>query len=261
MNTDPRERSRLYDEPAVYDLLSPWPIDDEVNGWLDVAEQHIVRAVTSLLDPSCGSGRILEAFAQQGVASVGIDLSPAMVAYCGTRFQDMPLATATAGDMRAFDLHCTFDLAVQAVNSFRLLTADDDVRSHLACMRRHLPRGVYIIELWLQGANGNIPFRGQEWNEQRDDVSATVWYGVERVDNTARRVYERACIDFQNSGRVGHIDELTEMRLWHAEELEQFVADQGAFRLKEWRDTAFAPLSTVQLVAGTPHTFAVLVPA
>lgn len=251
----------LYDEPEVYDLVSPWPIDHEVAGIARVVRDKLGRAPRSLLDPACGSGRVLEAFARFGMACAGLDLSRAMVEFCRGRLRRFPNVAVSEGDMRDFDLGETFDVAFQPVNTFRLLVEDRDVAAHLRAMRAHLPNGVYVIELWLEGEDGTTPHRDDAWSAGRHGAVARCEYRIEGVDPHARTTRERARVWYRIGDREGSVDDVTTLRLWRACELEGFVRDHGAFRVASWLDGAFEPSAASARRGASDQAYAVLLPA
>lgn len=250
----------LYDEPEVYDLLSAWPLHEQTEAVSALVTGFLGRRPTSLLDPSCGSGRVLEAFASRGLRTVGIDCSPAMLAFATRRLQDFPKALVLPGDMRNFDLGESFDVAFQPVNSFRLLTSAADVASHLRSVRRHVPKGVYVLELWVQSNRGDVPFHRQVWSARRGPMRAKVAYVIETVDDARRRSEERTTVHFTVNGQPGEVDELTPMRLWRSDELSHFIAEEGSFRIAGWFDQGFVAVPDALLGSEPLQYYVLLVP-
>jgi SAM-dependent methyltransferase len=70
------------EEAELYDIAFSWDLDEEA-AWL--IGRLAGPGVRTLLEPVCGSGRVLEAFAAVGIEAVGIDLSPRMVALANER--------------------------------------------------------------------------------------------------------------------------------------------------------------------------------
>jgi SAM-dependent methyltransferase len=59
--------TRLYEDHAdVYDIAFAWDMGDEV-AWMHA---RLGEGCRSVLEPGCGSGRIVEAFARRGVEAV-----------------------------------------------------------------------------------------------------------------------------------------------------------------------------------------------
>jgi SAM-dependent methyltransferase len=100
----------LYDRRALlYDVAVDWDVDDEIDWLLEQLEP----SGAPVLEPGCGSGRMLVALARRGVESVGIDLSPAMVALARSRLTAFPGShSVLQADMTAFDLGHQFGGAI-----------------------------------------------------------------------------------------------------------------------------------------------------
>jgi SAM-dependent methyltransferase len=186
--------SELYERYAeLYDLAFDWDIEDEVE-WL---LERLGPECRSVLEPGCGSGRVLEALARRGLEVVGLDSSPAMVELARARGLEVVL-----GDMTDFDLGRTFDGAVCPINTLAHLTPGGVAR-HLERMGRHLrPGGRYLVQLQL-GAE----LRASRWEANGLRVTWT----TERVDVEAGRQYQRSRIEAE-AGEV--VEELHELTLW-----------------------------------------------
>jgi SAM-dependent methyltransferase len=133
--------TKLYAERAdLYDRAFSWPIEDEVD-WLI---GRLGEQCWSVLEPGCGPGRYLEAFARRGIDAMGIDTSPAMIDLARKR------GHAVLADMAAFDLGRRFDGAICPVSTLALLSRAQVAR-HLACVADHIrPRGRYLVQLAIR---------------------------------------------------------------------------------------------------------------
>lgn len=133
----------LYDLPEIYAALLEVG-EDEVGPVLALLAHHGV-APTSVLDPACGPGGWLEAFAARGCRVAGNDLRPAMVELASARIP----GEFVVGDMRALAFTTgPFDLAVNLSSSVGHLSSDEGVGQHLASVRAHQePGGVYLLEV------------------------------------------------------------------------------------------------------------------
>jgi SAM-dependent methyltransferase len=136
--------TKLYSERAdLYDRAFSWPIEDEVDWLVERLGDHC----GSVLEPGCGPGRYLEAFARRGIDAVGIDSSPEMVDLARQR------GTAVLADMAAFDLGRTFDGAICPVSTLALL-GPAQTACHLACVAAHIrPGGRYLVQLAIRDPN------------------------------------------------------------------------------------------------------------
>jgi SAM-dependent methyltransferase len=189
--------TELYElHPELYDRAFRWDIEEEVDWLLG----RLGPDCRSVLEPGCGSGRVLEALARRGVEAVGIDRSPAMVELADARGLDASLA-----DMTDFDLGRAFDGAVCPINTLAHLSPRELAR-HLDRMGRHLRPGArYLVQLQLGGAP-----HSSRWETDGLRVAWT----TEHVDLAAGRQRQRSRIELA-SGEV--VEEVHELTLWTPE--------------------------------------------
>jgi SAM-dependent methyltransferase len=203
----------LYDDhAALYALAFDWDIDDEAT-WLLA---RLGRGCRSVLEPGCGPGRHLAAFARRGLEVVGLDVSPAMAALARRRLADSGLAgDVVLGDMRDFDLGRCFDGAVCPINTLAHL-APDGLEQHLGCMRRHLAAcGRYLVQLALRGEETDAAADASRWEMSADDMTIRITWAVEDVDVERRREVHRSRIEVLTGERAGEVvEELHDMTVW-----------------------------------------------
>jgi SAM-dependent methyltransferase len=186
--------TELYERHAgLYDAAFRWDIEDEVD-WL---LERLGPDCRSVLEPGCGSGRVLEPLARRGLEAVGIDRSPAMVELARARGAEVVLA-----DMTDFDLGRAFDGAVCPINTLAHLTPAE-LAWHLERMGRHLPPGArYLVQLQLGGEA-----HSSEWETE----GVRVTWATEHVDPAAGRQRHRSRIETP-AGEV--VEEVHELTLW-----------------------------------------------
>jgi SAM-dependent methyltransferase len=111
------------------------------------------RASGPILEPMCGTGRVLLPLAEAGVEVTGVDISPAMLDFARANLAEAGLldrVTLLQGDLRDIALPADrFAMAVIAVNSFMHLEETRDQLAALANLRRALTRrGLLVIDLF-----------------------------------------------------------------------------------------------------------------
>ncbi|TMK69425.1 MAG: class I SAM-dependent methyltransferase [Actinobacteria bacterium] len=201
--------TRLYtDDAELYDILFDWDVEEEVD-WLF---ERLGRPA-SVLEPGCGSGRMLESFARRGVEVVGIDLSPQMVELAHRRFGDH--LHVSLADMTDFDLGRTFDAAISPINTLLHLTPERLAR-HLECMSRHLePRGSYLVQVGLIDQASQDQLAGSHWEESRGDTKLRADWTDEELDFERGVSRQRSRIEVLEGPRAGEvIEEIHDMTLW-----------------------------------------------
>jgi SAM-dependent methyltransferase len=187
----------LYERHAeLYARAFAWDIEEEVDWLLG----RLGPDCRSVLEPGCGSGRVLEPLVRRGLEAVGIDRSPAMVELARARGAEVVLA-----DMTGFDLGRRFDGAVCPINTLAHLSPEELAR-HLDAMGRHLRPGArYLVQLQLGGEA-----HSSRW--ETDGLRVT--WATEHVDLAAGRQRQRSRFELE-SGEV--VEELHELTLWTPE--------------------------------------------
>ncbi len=140
-----------YDHPQFYDisLCDETPLEA---AFIEAASRkYCAFPVRRLLEPACGSGRLLTEMAARGYEMTGIDLNEKALAYLRKRMARRKLAAEIYGaDMADFQLLRPVDTAFCLLNSFRHLLTEEAARRHLECVAASLrPGGIYLLGLHL----------------------------------------------------------------------------------------------------------------
>jgi cyclopropane fatty-acyl-phospholipid synthase-like methyltransferase len=206
--------TRLYDhDAALYDLAFDWDVGEEAR-WL---RERLGPGCRSVLEPGCGSGRILEALARLGLDVEGLDRSPAMVALARARLAWAGLeGRVTLADMTEFDLGRELDGAVCPIGTLTHLTPPDLAR-HLEAMSRHLRPGArYLVQVALFDRSGAGP--SETWESERDGAKVRVTWTVEEIDLASRVQRHRSRIEVVEGEAAGTVVEEThELTAWTPE--------------------------------------------
>lgn len=208
--------SRLYTEHAeLYDIAFDWDIAEEAD-WLTER-----LAATTVLEPGCGGGRMLEALADRGCQVVGLDRSPRMVEISRRRLGAR--AGVVEADMTSFDLGRTFDGAVCPINTLLHLTPVE-LGEHFERMARHLrPRGRYLVQVGLVEP-GQAAFADSQWEATRGETTVRVDWVDEELDVMRGVSRQRSRIEVLSGPRVGEIvEDMHEMTVWTASTWAQAV--------------------------------------
>jgi SAM-dependent methyltransferase len=183
--------SRIYtDEAELYDIAFDWDLSEEA-AWL---VERLGPECQSVLEPGCGSGRMLAALAAHGLEMVGIDTSEAMLAFARARGAEVVQA-----DMTNFDLGRRFDGAVSVVSTVGIL-GPEGLAAHLESMARHLEPGArYLVQQGVFAAEGEL-WRS-EWEAERGETKLhVVWEAMGRDRSRSR-------VEILSGARAGEIVE------------------------------------------------------
>jgi hypothetical protein len=213
---------------AFYDADKPCAGDAEVAWYLD----RLPRDAGPVLEPMCGSGRLLIPLAARGLAVHGVDNSAAMLDACRARLAAAGLdATLVRQDVAALNLPFRYGAAFVAAGSFQLLTDPSRARATLARLRAHLvPPRLLLMDLFVPGAAIHRPGAPEiEVRSVRDARGARITLRSEStVDADARLLsmrlrYERRAAD----GTIEREDESLAITWYDEDEIRSLLGASG----------------------------------
>lgn len=169
-----------YATPLYYDII----FDADTAKEADFLEAMLARHATTkrragqpvrVLEPACGSGRLVAELAKRGCDVTGFDLSDGMLNFARQRLSESPSGnghlpsnvTLLNADMTGFRFRKPFDLAVCSVSTFKYLLTEDDARSHLRCVANALkPGGIYVLGFHISD-DDQISCLRERWTGER----------------------------------------------------------------------------------------------
>jgi SAM-dependent methyltransferase len=168
----------IYDYPVYYDLIfsSDWVAEYK---FLTAAfDKHVKRKCTRLLEPACGTGRLLYRMLKAGYKCDGLDLNEKAVEFCNKRLRKHGLKeTAFVADMCDFTTPKPYDAAFNTINSFRHLLSEKATVAHFRAMAAAIrPGGIYALGFHLTPLVG--PTTDEEsWTARRGhlQVNTQMW--------------------------------------------------------------------------------------
>lgn len=169
------EQRDWYDTPLYYDIIFDDGTEREADFLLASYRAYAAspKHKPLVLEPACGSGRLMAALHQRGCTVHGFDLSPAMVQYAKSRLGRG--AVVWQGRMESFDSRAKggYDFAHCLVSTFKYLLTQADARSHLQRVSRVLkPGGIYLLGIHLTDYSLQT-FEHERWTGSREGVEVT----------------------------------------------------------------------------------------
>ncbi len=136
-----------YDYPQYFDMVFRDETAMEVEFFEAAFKRYVSGKVKRVLEPGCGSGRLIAEMASRGYRCTGIDLSVPSLRYLKNRLARRGLkAKLYQADFTNIDIPEQFDAAFCTFNTFRHLTDEASAVSHLQSVADHLrPGGIYIL--------------------------------------------------------------------------------------------------------------------
>jgi SAM-dependent methyltransferase len=140
-----------YDYPAYFDLAFRDETLPEADFIEAACRKYCGFPVKRLLEPACGSGRLIVELARRAYQMTGFDLNEAMLQYARKRLARLGLAANLfVADMTGFQLDQRVDAAYNTFNSFRHVLTEEAAINHLKSVVNSLKSGgIYILGLHL----------------------------------------------------------------------------------------------------------------
>lgn len=231
-----------YRFPLYYDTVYDGDTRKEADFLEAVLRRHGTGPVgrgkpARILEPACGTWRILIELARRGHRVTGFDLSPEMVAYGKQRAGSEPAAVRrririVEDRMESFRLRGPFDLSFCLLSTFKYLLTEDAAHAHLQRVARVLARGGLCVlgihltpyarrhtdrEVWHGAANG-LRVRSEVITRPADRTTRLEWL---RNRLTVRRRGVRT---------VEKLETHWPVRTYEAAEFESLLAKTPALR-------------------------------
>lgn len=215
-----------YDTPRYYDLVFDPDTLREAD-FLDAAFERHGRTRGGrrrILEPACGSGRLVCEMARRGWEVTGSDLNENMLAYARERLGGAGLeARLSREDMADFRVRGRFELAHCFVSTFKYLLGAAEARSHLECVARALtPGGVYVLGLHLSDYSTTTRAR-ERWVVERDGVRVVCNIQSWPPDPTTRTERVRSRLTVEENGTIRRSETSWDFRTYDCAQLRRLL--------------------------------------
>ena len=217
-----------YRTPVYYDIIFDEDTDVEADFLAGVYDRYVKSKGKQVLEPACGSGRLLAAMHERGFAVSGFDLCPEMLDFSRERLK----AADANGVLKegAFDDYSfgkkKFDFAHCLVSSFKYVLEEDAARHHLKLMADCLkPGGVYALGLHIS----DYDYRKktlERWTGSRDGIDVVCCIQGWPADRKTRTEQVRSRIVATEGGETRRYETTWTFRTYDLAELKSLIASE-----------------------------------
>jgi SAM-dependent methyltransferase len=202
--------SDWYRFPRYYDAVFDQDTRHEAD-FLEAVLARIGPAIRArpahLLEPACGTGRLVIELARRGHRVTGFDAGAEMIAYARERARAEPPRVRRAirlheARMESFRLRGPFDLAYCLLSTIKHLASEEAARAHLQRVAAALaPGGLCVAGLHLTDYTRTRTDR-EVWRGSRDGVSVVCETITRPPDATTRTEWLRNRLTVRHRGRA-----------------------------------------------------------
>jgi SAM-dependent methyltransferase len=221
-----------YDYPEYYDIAFRSESRPEADFIEAACRKYCRFKVLRLLEPACGTGRLIAELAARGYRMTGLDLSRPSLDYLRRRLARRRLnASILEGDMADFRLPRLVDAVYCTFDGFRHLLTEQAARRHLECVSNSLrPGGIYILGFHL------LPLDASEecierWTERAGRTQVTVTLRVLATDRRRRIERLRISLLVRKGQKEHRLRDEFPLRMYTAGQFRRLLKSVPAFEL------------------------------
>ncbi len=228
MGTTSFSSTDWYDTPRYYDIVFDEDTAKEADFLEAMRERHGRSRGRAVLEPACGSGRLVAELAERGQRVTGFDLSEEMLAYARQRLKSRGLqARLVSGRMEDFRFRERFDLAHCFVSTFKYLLDERSARSHLECVARSLKKGgIYVLGVHLTEYGYDRRVR-ERWVAERGGTKVVCNIQSWPPDSRRRLEKVRSRLIVQEDGEEKRLETSWMFRTYDAAQLRRLLRSVG----------------------------------
>ena len=240
-----------YDTPLYYDIIFDADTPKE-GGFLEAVFQRHATPSRSrkVLEPACGSGRLIAEMAGRGWQAAGFDLSRPMLDYASERMAQRQLKARLWQDrMESFTLPKagSFDLAHCLVSTFKYLHSEAQAAAHLRGVAQALrPGGLYVLGFHLTDYSRTI-CEHERWVAERDGVHVVCNTRGWPADKAARLEDVRTRLRITRDGSSHRQETRWQFRTYNAAQARALLRKVPDFELVACHDFTHDPDSVREL--------------
>jgi SAM-dependent methyltransferase len=220
-------RANWYDYPHYYDIGFQACTNLDANFIEAACRKYCRFEVRRILEPACGSGRLITEFAARGYQVTGFDLNQRALTYLRQRLARRRLdAQAFEAEMSVFRVGHSVDAAYCMLNTFRHLLSEQAARAHLECIASSLRLGgIYIVGMNL------LPSVAARWTERRGNTKVTVTERVLGIDYRRRIEHVEACMTANRGSKETRLRHEYELRTYTRRQFRRLLASVPSLEL------------------------------
>lgn len=226
------ESQNWYNLPVYYDVSFSHEMREELQFLKKICQSYRYQGRLRLLEPACGTGRLLAPLVKEGFDCTGLDINPHSLRYLKDKLQRHGLhAKLLQADMSDFMTRHRFDIAFCTVDTFRHLLTEQQALAHLQCMARALrPTGIYVLGMHLL-TDAEIKSRVIRWQNSRGRLTVKTAMSLVELDRKKRRETLKVVMQpITNVKKDIHVS-VYDLRTYTLSQFHSLLVKSGQFRL------------------------------
>ena len=213
-----------YDAPIYYDII--FDADTQIESDFLLQAMNMFgkkRSCARILEPACGSGRLLFELGRRGHHVLGFDANAHMLAFATQRLGAQCNGSVQQGRLEDFDVGSHFDLAHCLVSTFKYVLDEAGARTHLQCVARSLvPGGIYVLGFHLTDYS-NLANSRERWFGKRGGVDVICNIQTWPARKTKRLEQVRSRLTVRRRRTVNRLETHWQFRTYNARQVRNLL--------------------------------------
>jgi SAM-dependent methyltransferase len=221
-----------YNYPRYYDIAFRSETREEADFIEAACRKYCPFRARRLLEPACGTGRLMTELAARGYTTTGLDQSRPALEYLRRRLARRRLrGTVIEDDMADFRLARPVDAAYNTFDGFRHLLSEASARSHLECVAASLRRGgIYLLGFHLLPPDASEECI-ERWSERHGGTRVAVTLRVLATDRRRRLETLRVSLKVRSGAKELRLRDDFRFRMYTAAQFRRLLATVPSLEL------------------------------
>lgn len=248
-----------YNLPLYYDVSFSHEMQAELAFLKHIMRQHTGKASPRVLEPACGTGRLLLPLIRAGFDCTGFDLNNPALAYLDDKLRRNSLqARLFQADMADFTMKGQFDGAFCTVDTFRHLLTEKAALQHLQLMGKALRKhAVYVLGMHLL-TDRQFSSRVIRWTHRRGGLTVKTSMSLQELNRQRRRETLKVVLQPVTTANKGRHTSVYDLRTYTLEQFKSLLKKTGMFRIHAVYDEYYAVNQPIKLNNRTEYAVFVL---
>jgi len=227
-----------YNLPTYYDVSFSHEMREEFVFLKRLFNKYCKAATPRLLEPACGTGRLIIPLAKSGFHCTGFDLNEYALQYLLEKLERNRLnANIFMDDMASFkNQGKKYDAAYCTVDTFRHLTSSKLATQHLVRVANSLKKnGLYVLGLHLIPEHGVIT-KTTNWTAKRGRLTVKTSMKFLKLDKINRTETLKVTLKSKTDKQSQQYESIYKLRTYTLKQFNSLLIKTNVFEIMETYD-------------------------
>lgn len=228
-----------YNLPIYYDVSFSHEMSEELAFLKAVFKYYCKSSSPKILEPACGTGRLMIPLLRSGFNCTGFDLNEYALDYLSKKLNRQKLkAHIFHADMTDFQVKAKYyDAALCTVDTFRHLLTEKQAEQHLKNVARAIKKnGIYVLGLHLIPEKGRLRNSVIRWTNRRGGLTVKTSMTMIGTDKQKRKETLKVVLKPETKNRRDKYTSVYQLRTYTLKQLMKLLDKTSVFSIENAYD-------------------------